>query len=284
MKPLHLSILVILILIFVIPDHNLASAQNPDVACGWHLRFDKPEFNETDVIPIKIRDPCYPQEGNAITVTVSDGDTTDITGKYLNQTITATNSTVIINFKKPTDSQQYRFLVALKFPPNTYQSWGVGEFIFTKPNASKLTIVDPFISSNNVNGHRVIHAKLIDGLDNPVTGAKWGVGIHVDLLIPQCDYVNKCLIPNLDLTPNPSNQTFNGFVDVPNDLASGTYHAVFTAKSYYGGYQVTSVDVPVSVNNDGINDASIPEFPYAMPILLVSITSTIVFYRIRFRK
>lgn len=256
MKTLHISILIIATLVFVISSQNLASAQSPDVACGWVTVFHKYEFIENDTIPITIHDPCYPQEGTNVTVTVSDGDTTNITGKYLNQTIIATNNTATINFKKPIDSQQYKFLVAIG------HSEGDGSFIFTKPNASKLTIIDPFISSSdNAEGKRVIHAKLIDGLGNPVTGAIWGVSIHVDFLIPQCDYGTKCPIPNLDLTQNPSNQTFDGLIDIPNSLADGLYNLTFTAKSYYSGYQMTSVVIPVSVNYNEMNNTTIPEFP-----------------------
>ena len=267
--------------------YNLAYAQYPDVACGWVPVFAKYEFNQNDTIPITFHDPCYPQEGTTLVVTVSDGDSLKITGKYLNKTIVATNDTVTIDFKKPANSTQYRFFAALANMDR------VGADIFTKPNASHLVISNPSVSHITSNPEQLsVHAMLFDGLGNQVTPQKMGhAGISVELLIPQCNYGNKCEPnPVVDLEPSAFNQTSYGLINIPNVLATGTYNLVFNAKSYYPGYQnAASVIIPIFVHNGTIESTvnstnSVPEFPFAIPIMLIGIMAVLVFYRIKIRK
>ncbi|HZS74652.1 MAG TPA: hypothetical protein VFA69_09150 [Candidatus Nitrosotalea sp.] len=251
MKTLHYSIIAIMSFISVIMCSNLAYAQYPGVACGWVPAFAKYEFNQNDTIPITFHDPCYPQEGTTLVVTVSDGDSLKITGKYLNKTIIATNDTFTINFVKPANSTQYRFFVALANVDR------VGADIFTKPNASQLVIDNPSVSHVADNPEQLlIHATLLDGLGNQVTPQKMGhAAINVELLIPQCDYGNKCgPNPVIDMEPSAFNQTSYGLIDIPKDLATGTYNLVFNAKSYYPGYQsATSVIMPIFVHDGKID-------------------------------
>jgi hypothetical protein len=231
---------------------SLAYAQYPDVACGWVPAFAKYEFNQNDTIPITFHDPCYPQEGTTLVVTVSDGDSLKITGKYLNKTVIATNDTVIIDFTKPVNSTQYKFFVALANMDR------VGADVFTKPNASRLVISNPSVSHVADNPEQLlVHATLLDGLDNQVTPQKMGhAGINAELLIPQCDYGNKCEPnPVVDLEPSTFNQTSYGLIDIPKDLATGTYNLVFTTKSYHPGYQnAASVIIPVLVHDGKIDN------------------------------
>ncbi len=232
----------------------MAYAQYPGMACGWAPAFAKYEFNQNDTIPMIFHDPCYPQEGTTLVVTVSDGDSLKITGKYLNKTIIATNDTVTIDFKKPVNSTQYRFFVALANVDR------VGADIFTKPNTSHLVITNPSVSHVAGNPEQLlVHATLLDGLGNQVTPQKMGhADINAELLIPQCDYGNKCWsVPVVDLEPSAFNQTSYGLINIPKDLATGTYNLAFNAKSYYPGYQIaTSVIIPVFVH-DGTIDSTV---------------------------
>ncbi len=250
MKTLHLGIIAIISFTSVIICSNLAYAQYPSMACGWVPAFAKYEFNQNDTIPITFHDPCYPQEGTTLVVTVSDGGSLKITGKYLNKTIVATNDTVTIDFKKPANSTQYRFFVALANADR------VGADVFTKPNASRLVISNPSVSHIAGNAEQLlVQGTLLDGLGNQVTPQKMGhAGINVELLIPQCDYGNKCEPnPDVDLEPSTFNQTSYGLINIPKDLATGTYNLVFTAKSYYPGYQIVpSVIMPIFVHTSTV--------------------------------
>lgn len=287
MKTLNFALIVIMSFASVVMCTSLAYAQYHDVACGWVSALTKYEFNQNDTIPITFHDPCYPQEGTTLVVTVSDGDSLKITGRYLNKTIISTNDTIAIDFKKPANSTQYRFFVALANMDR------VGADIFTKPNASHLVILNPSVSHNMGNPEQLlVHAILLDGLGNQVTPQKMGrAGINVELLIPQCDYGNKCEPnPAVDLEPNTFNQTSYGVINIPKDLATGTYNLVFNAKSYYPGYQnAVSVIIPVFVHAGTIDNTvnstnSVPEFPFAIPIMLIGIMTVLVFYRIKIKK
>ncbi len=60
---------------------------------------------------------------------------------------------------------------------------------------------------------------------------------------------------------------------IPPTATSGKFS--ITASTKVNGFVVTQ---------DKVFDAKVPEFPFAIPILLISITSTIVFYRMKFKK
>lgn len=60
---------------------------------------------------------------------------------------------------------------------------------------------------------------------------------------------------------------------IPSTATSGKFSIIASTK--VNGFVVTQ---------DKVFDAKVPEFPLVMPILLISITSTIVFYRMKLRK
>jgi predicted secreted protein with PEFG-CTERM motif len=55
-------------------------------------------------------------------------------------------------------------------------------------------------------------------------------------------------------------------------------HAFF-AKSVDGGNSFNK-----GIDLDLLPESAVPEFPFAIPVLLISIVSIIVFYKMRFRK
>lgn len=62
--------------------------------------------------------------------------------------------------------------------------------------------------------------------------------------------------------------------------------AAFGKKDLWMGYSLKLLDTNMitSSTSPSIQQNTVPEFPFAIPILLISITSFIIFYRIKFRK
>jgi hypothetical protein len=95
---------------------------------------------------------------------------------------------------------------------------------------------------------------------------------------------------NLDaIVQNETNQT-RIYFDMPQIATSGNDIYVGWMNYYTEGdndlFMKTSVDSGETFGNAITlnSDETIPEFPFAIPILLISITSLVIFYRIRFRK
>lgn len=147
--------------------------------CYFFLHLEKTIYSPGDLVNIRA-EHCNP-EGNSDSVTLTIADPKNLTeesfisGEYIlnndnilyAETKQAVNGIADFTYQIPSDSKNYRYLVAIN--PGQMGGYDYG-FFFTKPDADKIVISDVRISNPKVKQGENLNfeLKVTDGLGNPL--------------------------------------------------------------------------------------------------------------------
>ena len=235
LKAVQLFFVFSLLSAFLMPNAALGSGY----FCGFELIFDTYEFSPGSEIPIKVHFPCYESEPREAIIIVSDGDSLDIGKKFLEQKVTVQGITEI-KFK-PSDQNKYRFLISV-INPQLGNNVDDQVIVFTKPGASKISIVDYSESLDVSAGTSVpLRAKVVDGLGKEVNA------IHLFASITRISCEGYGDAQTVELTR--SDGVFSGNIEISNDIPTGTKDlSIFPVSPR--GYQYESVTIKMRVTNN----------------------------------
>lgn len=170
------------------------------------------------------------------------------------------NPTVITYIKSNTDAPYYHtFVVPVVSPVNTNQTYQV-QYMLT--NGNKLDYIDASLYGNN-------SIELYGAVNSTINHQKLTIELPRKII----------------------DATYNGAKDRNYTVGTGLSPSSFSLTSNFkeienNGYNRTLViDLPgpgmASFTIDGTQ--SVPEFPFAVPILAISLASLLIFYRVKFK-
>jgi hypothetical protein len=147
--------------------------------CYFSLHFEKTIYSQGDLVNIRA-EHCNPEDNSdKVTLIIADPrnltEESFISGEYISnsdnilytETKQAVNGMVNFTYQIPTDSENYRYLVAIN--PGQMGGYDYG-FFFTKPGADKIVISDVRILNPKVKQGENLNfeLKVTDGLGNPL--------------------------------------------------------------------------------------------------------------------
>lgn len=296
MKLRYFLVLLVLPIFFLAGTSFAIPSGYPPIEFG--LELDKVLYNPGDTVMIHVWGGGATPDNSTVYLKIKDA-ATDISGTNLvyQETKNLVNNEARFNYTIPivpyTSNPPYRFLVLVYQNQDDSQPLN-GVYFVTKDGAQRLVISSVTVLNPMVNPGQLINftASVTDGLQNPMSQ----VSVVADL--PKTNGGGDYL--RADATYDKSIKLFKGLIPVPDSWKTytqqlGIYNLRIAATPHYlgplpmnnvysnkGFFSAENSTVTVQIIQAGSN--SVPEFPFAVPVMLIGIVSVMIFYRIRIRK
>jgi hypothetical protein len=296
MKTLHISIIIILSITTIIVTNVAFAIPSGPPHFELGLQTDKVLYKPGDTVVIHVWGSGSAPENATVYLKIADA-TQDIHGTAIlfQDTKNLVNNEIRFNYTIPqtfdSGSQPYRFIAEVFQNKNDPQPINDVYFV-TKDNAQRLVISS--VKATKLLAHPGdtigFSAIVTDGLGNNIRG----LTVRGDL--PESNGRADYLFS--DATYGNSTNSFTGSIQVPQSWSNypqqnGTYtlrikaSPLYTGEAPYSGdYSIKGItpaentDIKVQIITQTSN---IPEFPFAIPVLIACIASLIIFYRMKFR-